>query len=164
MHRFPRISWRGALLIGLGFLAGIWCRSGNPPAEGAPRGVSPRPALSSEEQSTIQIFDQASPSVAYITTTALRQDFLSWNVTEIPAGTGSGFVWDDHGHVITNFHVIQDADRAQVTLADRSSWPAKVVGASPEKDLAVLEIQAPKERLKPIPLGTSEDLRVGQSV
>src|SRR5262249_45125589 len=145
------------------FLGGWWCRSGGSTANGA-RSVANRPPLGDEEQGTISIFDHASPSVAYVTTSVLRQDIFSWNVTEIPQGTGSGFVWDDQGHVITNFHVIQDADRATVTLADRSTWPAKVVGAAPEKDLAVLKIEAPHDRLKPIPIGTSEDLRVGQSV
>jgi protease Do-like 1, chloroplastic len=158
------VHWQGAGLIVLGFLGGWWCRSGGAPAHGGPRPVTDRPGLTAEEEATIAIFDHASPSVAYITTSALRQDFFSWNVTEIPQGTGSGFVWDDQGHVITNFHVIRDADRAKVTLADRSTWPAKVIGASPEKDLAVLLIEAPPNRLEPIPLGTSEDLRVGQSV
>ena len=154
-----------AALIALGFLAGLWARQVDlSPAESAPRSVSKRAALTAEEQATIGIFEEASPSVAYITTIALRQDLWSWNVTEIPQGTGSGFVWDDRGHVITNYHVIQKADRAQVTLADRSTWPAKVIGAAPEKDLAVLEIEAPRDRLRPIPIGTSEDLIVGQSV
>jgi protease Do-like 1, chloroplastic len=157
------IPWQSAALIVLAFMGGWWCRSGGSTANGA-RAVTGRPPLTEEEQSTMAIFDHASPSVAYITTSTFRQDFFSWNVTEIPQGTGSGFVWDDQGHVITNFHVIQNADRATVTLADRSTWPAKVIGAAPEKDLAVLLIEAPPDRLKPIPIGTSEDLRVGQSV
>ena len=157
------VSWQSAALIVLAFLGGWWARSGGSTANGA-RPVTDRPPLTAEEQATISIFDHASPSVAYITTSTLRQDFFSWNVTEIPQGTGSGFVWDDQGHVITNFHVIQNADRATVTLADRSTWPAKVIGAAPEKDLAVLLIEAPHDRLKPIPIGTSEDLRVGQAV
>lgn len=158
------VPWQSAALIALAFLGGWWCRSGGSPAGNGARAVVDRPPLTTEEQATIGIFEHASPSVAYVTTSVLRQDFFSWNVTEIPQGTGSGFVWDDQGHVITNFHVIQDADRATVTLADRSTWPAKVIGAAPEKDLAVLLIDAPRERLKPIPIGISEDLRVGQSV
>ena len=157
------VPWQSAALIVVAFVGGWWCRSGGSTANGA-RSVDNRPPLTGEETSTISIFDHASPSVAYVTTSVLRQDFFSWNVTEIPQGTGSGFVWDDQGHVITNYHVIQDADRATVTLADRSTWPAKVIGAAPEKDLAVLLIQAPHDRLKAIPLGTSDDLRVGQSV
>ena len=81
---------------------------------------------------------------------------------ETPQGTGTGFLWDGQGHVLTNFHVIRDADTAQVALADRSSWPAKLIGVAPDKDLAVLKIEAPPERLKQLPLGTSHDLQVGQ--
>ncbi|HEY7217720.1 MAG TPA: trypsin-like peptidase domain-containing protein, partial [Candidatus Binatia bacterium] len=75
-----------------------------------------------------------------------------------------GFVWDTNGDIITNFHVIQNADAAQVTLADQSNWKARVVGVAPDKDLAVLRIDAPDNRLRPIPIGTSKDLQVGQSV
>jgi S1-C subfamily serine protease len=102
--------------------------------------------------------------VAYINTSQLRQDFWTSNVMEIPQGSGSGFVWDSKGHIITNFHVIQDASRIQVTLADRKTWDAELVGAAPEKDIAVLKIQAPQKSLKPIPLGSSDNLLVGQSV
>ena len=83
---------------------------------------------------------------------------------EIPSGTGTGFVWDDRGNIVTNFHVIKDASRAEVTLADGSTWEAKLVGYAREKDLAVLHIDAPRSRLRSIQLGTSSDLMVGQSV
>jgi S1-C subfamily serine protease len=102
--------------------------------------------------------------VAYITTSQYQRSYWSRNVTEIPSGSGSGFVWDKQGHIITNYHVIQGADRAQVTLADQTTWDAKLVGAAPEKDLAVLKIDAPRATLKPIPVGRSEKLLVGQSV
>ena len=121
-------------------------------------------ALTDDERATIATFEQASPAVVYITSLSVRRDFFTLNVLEIPSGTGSGFVWDDDGHVVTNFHVIQNADRAQVTLADRSTWMASLVGVAPAKDLAVLRIDAPRERLKPLPVGSSADLRVGQSV
>ena len=101
-----------AALIALGFLGGLWLRTGLSPAESAPRNVADRPPLTGEELATIGIFEEASPSVAYFTTMALLQYFGSWNVSEIQQGTGSGFVWDDRGHVITNYHVIQNADRA----------------------------------------------------
>ncbi|MEL6864841.1 MAG: trypsin-like peptidase domain-containing protein, partial [Bacteroidota bacterium] len=79
-------------------------------------------------------------------------------------GNGSGFVWDKEGHIITNYHVIKGADRASVTLSDQSSWPAKLIGAAPEKDLAVLKIDVEASDLIPIPVGRSENLRIGQSV
>ena len=129
-----------------------------------PRTVAPRGELAEEEKTTIAIFRQASPSVVNITTVATRQDMFSLNVMQIPQGTGSGFIWDDDGHVVTNFHVIQNADGAQVTLADHSTWKAKLVGAYPDKDVAVLYIEAPKDRLRPIPVGSSTDLQVGQRV
>jgi S1-C subfamily serine protease len=83
---------------------------------------------------------------------------------EIPSGTGSGFVWDDRGNIVTNFHVIRGAHRAEVTLADGSTWEASLVGTAREKDLAVLQIEAPRSQLHPIRIGTSFDLRVGQTV
>lgn len=83
---------------------------------------------------------------------------------EIPQGSGSGFVWDNEGHIITNFHVIQGADRAQVTLSDQTTWDAELIGQAPEKDLAVLKIDAPSKDLTPIPVGGSSNLLVGQNV
>jgi S1-C subfamily serine protease len=94
----------------------------------------------------------------------LRRDFFRLNVMEIPRGTGSGFLWDDAGHVVTNFHVIRGGNRAEITLADQTTWEAKVVGVAPEKDLAVLRIDAPKASLRPLRIGASADLLVGQSV
>ena len=118
----------------------------------------------SEELRTIDLFERAAPSVTFITTTALQKDFWTRNVTEIPGGTGSGFIWDKEGHIVTNYHVIEDARTAQVTLADNSSYPATLVGIAKEKDLAVLKIDAPKESLIPIPVGKSFNLKVGQAV
>ena len=120
--------------------------------------------LTAAEQATIDLFSRASRSVAYITSISLRRDWFDLNVYEIPRGTGSGFVWDDEGRIVTNFHVIQGANAAQVTLQDQSVWDAKVIGIAPDKDLAVLEIEAPQEVLHPIAVGTSADLQVGQSV
>ena len=129
-----------------------------------PRPVAARGELSGDERSTISLFKQASPSVVHITAIAVQRDFFSLNLYQIPEGTGSGFVWNTNGDIITNFHVIQTADAAQVTLADQSAWRARRVGVAPDKDLAVLRIDAPANRLKAIPLGTSKDLQVGQRV
>ncbi len=120
--------------------------------------------LNDEESATISLFEAAAPSVAFINTATFRQDYWTRDITEIPRGSGSGFVWDKEGHIVTNFHVIEDADKATVTLSDQSTWDADLVGYAPEKDLAILKIQAPKRTLVPIPVGISEDLLVGQSV
>lgn len=129
-----------------------------------PRAVTPRGELLADEKSTIALFRQASPAVVNITAIGVERDLFTLNLYQIPQGTGSGSVWDTRGNIITNFHVIQNADAAQVTLADQSNWKARVVGAAPDKDLAVLRIDAPANRLHPIPIGTSKDLQVGQSV
>ena len=129
-----------------------------------PRAITPRGNLAEDEQTTIELFDEASQSVVYITTLAVRQDAFNLNVFEIPQGTGTGIVWDQDGHVVTNYHVIQSANAARVTLADGTVSDARLVGADPDKDLAVLKIDAPKRRLKPIAIGTSRDLQVGQKV
>ncbi|MBP6681103.1 MAG: trypsin-like peptidase domain-containing protein [Saprospiraceae bacterium] len=127
------------------------------------RAVDPIRIVSTAEEATIALFENAAPSVVYITTTTVRQDYWSRNVYEIPAGTGSGFIWDDKGNIVTNYHVIQGAYRAKVTLSDQTSWDAEIAGIEPRKDLAVLKIKA-SSNLKPIPIGTSHDLKVGQSV
>jgi S1-C subfamily serine protease len=128
-----------------------------------PRAVTPRGDLLSGEQTQIALYREASPSVVYITTMTVEQYGLS-RTLEIPQGTGSGFVWDDTGNIVTNFHVIRDAEVARVTLADNSTYDAVIVGVAPDKDLAVLKIDAPAGRLKPLRLGTSANLQVGQNV
>lgn len=134
------------------------------PVEARPAVVTPRGDLSDAEQSTIDLFRNASPSVVFITKLSVRMDPFRRNPMATPEGTGSGFIWDERGHIVTNYHVIAGADGARVTLADQSVWPAQLVGAHPAKDLAVLRIEAPPERLRPLPIGTSEDLQVGQHV
>jgi S1-C subfamily serine protease len=84
-------------------------------------------------------------------------------VFEVPAGSGSGFVWDDRGHVVTNFHVVQDADSAKVTIGD-AEYEATIVGYARDQDLAVLRVAVPREKVVPIRVGTSADLQVGQKV
>jgi S1-C subfamily serine protease len=128
----------------------------------APAVVVARGDLAQDEQATIELFRAAAPSVVFITSIAVRRDYFRRNVMEIPQGAGSGFLWDERGHVITNYHVIQRADAAQVTLADRSTWDAELVGGAPDKDLAVLRIDAPAARLRPLAVGRSANLQVGQ--
>ena len=118
--------------------------------------------LTAAEERNVAIFRKAAPAVVYITTMAVRRDPFRRNVMTIPAGTGSGFVWDDQGHIVTNYHVIHDADAARVTLSDQSSYDAKLVGHAIDKDLAVLKISAPADKLRPLARGTSHDLAVGQ--
>jgi S1-C subfamily serine protease len=93
---------------------------------------------------------------------SVERDEWNLNVQEVPEGTGSGFVWDKGGHVVTNFHVIRKAETAHVTLADHTTWRASLVGAAPDKDLAVLHIDTPADKLVPILVGQSSDLQVGQ--
>jgi len=133
--------------------------------KGAPaRAVSPRGALLPEEQVAIAVFEEARSSVVFITTLVYQRDLFTFNVEEIPQGTGSGFIWDEEGRVVTNYHVIYEAQNVQVTLSDQSQWKAELVGVAPDKDLAVLRIKAPREKLKPIRIGGSSDLKVGQTV
>jgi S1-C subfamily serine protease len=127
--------------------------------------VAPLPeGLSPEEKRDIEVFRRGQTSVVFITSVALRRSIFSFDIQEIPQGTGSGFVWDRQGHIVTNFHVIQEGDAFSVTLADQSEWEAKVVGVAPEKDVAVLRIAAPAAKLVPLTRGVSHNLLVGQRV
>ncbi len=132
--------------------------------EPEPRAVTARGDLAADEQNTIDIFKENSPSVVYVTSIALRRSFFSLNAVEVPQGTGTGFVWDTKGRIVTNYHVISDANEVQVTMADNSTWKAILVGASPDKDVAVLQIDAPARLLRPITIGKSSNLQVGQKV
>lgn len=120
--------------------------------------------LTTEEQRDIAVFREVSPSVVNISTITLqRRNFFSLDVYEIPAGTGSGFVWDSQGHIVTNFHVISSGRRWRVSLGDED-YEAKLVGVAEHKDLAVLKIDAPRELLRPVIVGSSSELVVGQKV
>ncbi len=128
------------------------------PSDEIPEGLLP------EEKATIRLFKKSMRSVVYITTLVVRRGFFNLNVTKIPAGTGSGFFWDTEGHIVTNYHVIRGADAARITLSDGSTYDATLVGAAPDKDIAVLMIDAPKDKLKALRIGSSHDLEVGQRV
>jgi len=131
-----------------------------------PRPVAQRPddKLGANEQSTIDVFSKFSRSVVHITSLETHRNRMTLDVSEIPQGTGSGFVWDQDGHIVTNFHVVANGDRASVTLNDNSTYPATIVGTAPDKDIAVLHIDAPPQKLLPLPLGQSAMLKVGQTV
>ena len=129
-----------------------------------PRPIAARGELAGDEQATIQIFERASPSVVFITTRQRVRDLWTRNVFSVPRGTGSGFVWDNLGHVVTNNHVIEDASEAMVRLNDGRSYRAVLIGASPAHDLAVLRINVSFDLPPPVPVGTSDNLKVGQKV
>lgn len=170
-----------ALLLSAGILAAQLSpnspRSITPDAA-EPREITPRGPLLPEEQAIVDLVEGVAPSVVYINTTAERifYDRMTRREVrreEVPTGTGSGFVWDDQGHIVTNFHVVESlltrrSNNAIVTFAEGPAFNARLVGFSPEDDLAVLRLEtdnnATTPELKPIPIGTSSDLRVGQSV
>lgn len=182
----------GNILIGIGLLilggiAGIWYTSSQnhsfvidqlairtkyeAPTNPKPihlnsnkRKVDPVTAVINTEEATIRLFEETAPSVCYINTSKVLQSRWNRNVQEIPAGTGSGFIWDRNGSIVTNYHVIQGATRVTVTLSDMSSWDAELIGVEQNKDLAVLRIKAPSSVLTPIKVGDSSLLKVGQSV
>ena len=162
-RRIPSFVVLVAILFALWWFFGrqesLTVRSPEPP-----RVVTARGDLASDEQNTIELFRASSPSVVYITNIERRRNLFSLNVDEIPKGTGSGFVWDKQGRIVTNFHVIEDASSVEVTLADHSTWKASLVGVSPDKDLAVLQIGASADALHPLAIGESNDLQVGQKV
>ncbi|MGQ0666068.1 MAG: S1C family serine protease [Nitrospiraceae bacterium] len=133
--------------------------------EGKPRPVTPAPAeLSPDERATMAVFERTTKSVVFIANTAIQRDFWSLDIMEVPQGSGSGFVWNKQGHIVTNFHVIYGASSIKVTLADRSEHQARLVGADPDHDLAVLQIHTSESVLEPLAVGTSQNLRVGQKV
>jgi S1-C subfamily serine protease len=153
----------GAILIAL------W-RNLPPPNHAAdlphaePRAVAPRGDLAAEEQADIALFESARNSVVFISTRQQVRDFWTRNVFSVPRGNGSGFVWDTHGHIVTNFHVVEGASEATVRLADGRDYKASLVGVSPAHDVAVLRIDVGEQSPPPVPLGSSNNLRVGQKV
>ncbi len=133
-------------------------------ATAEPRVIAARGDLAADEKSTIELFERSKGSVVFITTTQLVRDFWSRNMFSIPRGAGSGFVWDADGHVITNNHVVQGAAEAKVRLNDGRDYSARLIGASPAHDIAVLRIRVPERQPPALPIGTSSDLKVGQKV
>jgi S1-C subfamily serine protease len=128
------------------------------------RAITPRGDLAADEISTIELFQQVSPSVVHVTSVAVLRDVFTMDVREMPAGTGSGFIWNTEGHIVTNLHVIRDGQGAVVTLADNSNHSARLVGFDTANDIAVLKIDVPAGTLTPISIGESSNLKVGQKV
>ncbi len=130
----------------------------------APRIVEARGNLAQDEKSTIELFENSRDSVVFITTHQRVMDVWTRNIFSVPGGTGSGFIWDDDGHIVTNLHVIKSASEAIVRLADGRDYKAALVGSSPAHDISVLKVGIGIQRPTPVPLGTSHDLKVGQKV
>ncbi len=154
-----------AFLLGLaaaGLVLFLALQVGQPPPE--PRAVAARGELAPQEETVIALFEAARESVVSITTEERVLDPWSRRAVDVPRGTGSGFVWDEAGHIVTNHHVIRGASGARVRLADGRKLRASLVGTAPGQDLAVLRIEAGRDMPPPLPLGESDSLQVGQSV
>jgi putative serine protease PepD len=146
-------SWAARWLVPLAVLCLTLSQSVGVPARAA-SGLTP------EEEIVIGVYRTVGPGVVHITSTVLSQDFLFRIVPE--RGTGSGFIVDDRGYILTNNHVVENADRLEVTLADKSKVPAQLIGRDPNNDLAVIRVTVPREKLTPLKLGDSAQLQVGQ--
>ena len=145
-------------------LALVWplAACGREDTSAAPRPVASRGALQAEEQAVVTLFEQSAPSVAYITTETVQRG--TFGGAEVSQGAGSGFVWDASGHVVTNFHVVKGARKVFVRLDAGKPIEAEPVGGAAEYDLAVLRLKSVPKNLRPVPVGTSRDLRIGQTV
>jgi S1-C subfamily serine protease len=121
-----------------------------------------RADLDSVERNVVDVFQRVAPAVVNVSNLTRRRTFFE--VQEMAQGSGTGFVWDTEGHIVTNYHVIHQNSGVSVAFADQTTRRAKVIGAYPQKDLAVLKVDMPKDKLTPISLGRSHDLLVGQSV
>jgi 2-alkenal reductase len=148
-----------ALLLALA--AATLCGEAFAARDAQPRPVAPRGALQPEEQAVVTLFEQSAPSVAYITTETVQRSLFG---AEVGRGAGSGFVWDAGGHVVTNYHVVEGASRVFVQLDSGQPIEAEPVGVAPEYDLAVVRLKRVPRALRPIPLGSSRELKIGQSV
>jgi S1-C subfamily serine protease len=146
-----------ALFVFLPIIENIWASM-----HSEPRSITSRGELSLTEKTNIEIFQQSSPSVVYITTLEDTLNLWTRDITRIPRGTGSGFIWDQQGHIITNYHVLHGASAVRIRLSDQRTFNATLIGASPEHDLAVLRIPMTTNMPKPLSIGTSHDLQVGQ--
>lgn len=160
--RFWRIVALAALIIAGLFVGERYVRYYMLAAE-EPRATTPRPDLTGVEQVATDVYAKTAPSVAYIFTRRASTPRLGGRTQEV-GGTGSGFVWDRAGHIVTNTHVVEGADEVGVVIDQGDVHAARVVGMAPWVDLAVLQLTDPPDNLQPITVGTSSDLVVGQQV
>jgi S1-C subfamily serine protease len=125
-------------------------------------GGLPAYSITEDERNNIAVYEKSADGVVNITNSALQMDFF---FNAFPTqGSGSGSIIDLNGHILTNHHVVAGAQKLEVTLADESKWPARLIGTDPDNDLAVIKIDPPKEKLKAIPMGDSRRLKIGQKV
>jgi S1-C subfamily serine protease len=166
------VAWAALLVVVF-----TTCRPKAQPAAGDPHAASaalsasatpppvPPPAPGArieDERNTIAVFKTAAQSTVFVTQTRVVEDYFAGTLQEVPAGSGSGFVWDDQGTVVTNFHVVEGARTVTVTFHDQQTFEAKVVGLEPRKDIAVLKVTAPAKLLAPIHVAKGEQVEVGQ--
>jgi S1-C subfamily serine protease len=169
-RRAAGIGWLAMIGTWAAVFVATWAFLKAPPGQtgaefqSVQRSVADRGDLTADEKTNIDIFREASPSVVFVQSTDIAQDYFSRNVFERPAGSGTGFIYDRDGHIVTNMHVVAQGMIHRVTLADQSVWNAKLIGVAADKDVAVLKIDAPPTKLTPITIGTSDDLVVGQKV
>ena len=160
-------SWKGAglgILIALGVYTGVQFLQ-TKSSQNTTDDIALPEHLNADERNTIRLFETVAPSVVSITAMSVERNFLSMNYTAIPQGSGSGFVWDAAGHIVTNLHVVGRADVVRVTLQDQRVVEAKILGSARTLDLAVLKVNLPDDaEMPPITLANSADLRVGQQV
>ncbi len=167
-YRSSGVGWPFVLLVLLAAFA-IWRFSEtrqtpllDPDAQ--PRTVTPRGDLAADEIATIELFERVSPSVVHIVSIDKVVNSMTLDPFEIPRGIGSGVVWNKDGYIVTNYHVIKDAEGARITLSDGTMLKSKLVGTAPDQDLAVLKVETLPENLLPMEIGQSDDLAVGQKV
>jgi S1-C subfamily serine protease len=129
--------------------------------EAAPAGIT-NPSLATDEQNNIEVYKAVSPGVVFVTSTSYRQDF--WGGVEEGQGSGSGSVIDNQGDILTNYHVIEGAQKLTVSFGGSKNYPARVVGGDPDTDLAVIKVEARDQSLTLVPLGDSDNVVVGQKV
>jgi S1-C subfamily serine protease len=164
-NRLLRILLISVLITLLIWLLGdIWNQWSEGKTLAEPRQIQARGSLAEDEESTINVFKDNNQSVVYISTVKRLINIYTRDIREIPSGTGTGFVWDNQGHIVTNYHVVKGHKTANVRLSNQKTYKASVVGVSPEHDLAVLSLDNSEVMPPPVKVGTSQDLQVGQKV